>query len=235
MTDKQKANRFPGSVSASSSTLERVETLGKRATKDEEATSSTSETFSSKFTLSPDCLHKLVSSKDVSWLWNVGGTAGLEAALRTDFTHGLDNDEDVLQQLGHGRPEPEKRKQSIIPLHLEAEDTKGFSDRRHAYSDNRLPPRKPRTYLGLVWDAFNDKLMFLLTFSAVISLSLGIYQSVDPSEPGSNVEWVEGVTIVIAIIIILTATATNDWQKNSKSPIVDHGQENKCLIAYRKV
>ncbi|KPI40995.1 Calcium-transporting ATPase 2 [Cyphellophora attinorum] len=216
MTDKQEANQTSGSASASSSTLERVDTIATRTSKDEEAAGSTSEAFSSKFTLSPDFLHKLVSSKDVSRLWHVGGPSGLEVALRTNFTHGLDNDEDVLQQLGNGRPEPVKRKQSIIPLHLEGEDSKGFSDRRHAYSDNRLPPRKSRSYLGLVWDAFNDKLMFLLTFSAVISLSLGIYQSVDPSEPGSNVEWVEGVTIVIAIIIILTATATNDWQKNRK-------------------
>jgi P-type Ca2+ transporter type 2C len=227
MTDKQEANQSPGSASASSSTLERVETIAKRATKDEEVADSTCETFSSKFSLSPDSLHKLVSSKDVSRLWHVGGPSGLEAALRTNFTHGLDNDEDVLQQLGNGRPEPVKRKQSIIPLHLEGEDSKGFSDRRHAYSDNRLPPRKSRSYLGLVWDAFNDKLMFLLTFSAVISLSLGIYQSVDPSEPGSNVEWVEGVTIVISIIIILTATATNDWQKNSKYSVIFQGHGDR--------
>lgn len=220
MTVKQDTDRISGSASvSSSSTLSGVAPIKGRITfKDEENTDPSLENFSSKFNLSPDFLHRLVGSKDVSRLRNLGGLSGFEAALRTNFTRGLDANEDVLESLAEGRPDPPKRRQSVIPVHLDGHEKIGFKDRRHAYSDNRLPPRKSRSYLGLVWDAFNDKLMFLLTFSAVISLSLGIYQSVDPSEPGSNVEWVEGVTIVIAIIIILTATATNDWQKNSTCP-----------------
>lgn len=192
-----------------------------------------SEHYSSKFSLSPDFLNDLVSSKNSTKLAAFGGLKALESALRTDLSVGLDSDEDGLPTLPDGGPELLKRRQSIIPIHHDESHPPGFTDRRKAYSDNRLPPRKSKSYLRLVWDAFNDKLMFLLTFSAVISLSLGIYQSVDPSEPGSNVEWVEGVTIVIAIIIILTATATNDWQKNRKFEKLNRKKDEKSVNVVR--
>ena len=235
MTEKQTSKLSSGSSTPSLvSTLTGSRPAERRVThKDEEALAQTPESYSSKFNLSPDFLHSLVESKDVSRFQTLGGLAGFEAALRTDFKSGLSADEDVLGYHSTGSPPPTKRHQSIIPIGANSAHESGFSDRRHAYSDNRLPPRKSRSYLGLVWDAFNDKLMFLLTFSAVISLSLGIYQSVNPSEPGSNVEWVEGVTIVIAIIIILTATATNDWQKNRKFEKLNRKKDEKFVNVVR--
>lgn len=174
------------------------------------------ERYNAKFSLSPNLLHKLIEERKPEKIHALGGLSGLANALRTDLKKGLSVDEDVLETLPNCESHASKPRKSIIQLpdHSHAETT--FTDRREAYGDNRLPPRKPKSFLRLVWDAFNDKLMFLLAFSAVVSLALGIYQSVNPSEPGSNVEWVEGVTIVIAILIILMATATNDWQKNHK-------------------
>jgi Ca2+-transporting ATPase len=58
--------------------------------------------------------------------------------------------------------------------------------------------------------AYNDKIIILLTIAAVISLSLGIYQTIDE---GHGVDWVEGVAIVVAIAIVTIVTALNDWQK----------------------
>jgi P-type Ca2+ transporter type 2C len=221
-------------ASSGSSTVAGDRVLTSRITfKDEEAGNAARENFSSKFTLSPDVLHNIVASKDLEKLRELGGLAGLEAALRTNLKSGINLDEDELPVLSNARPDPGRRRQSLVHLHLDTAPKKGFSDRRHAYSDNRLPPRKSKSFLRLIFDAFNDKLMFLLTFSAVISLSLGIYQSVDPSEPGSNVEWVEGVTIVIAIIIILMATATNDWQKNRKFEKLNRKKDEKFVNLVR--
>lgn len=234
MADNDKINSAAKPVpSSSSSTLQGDGGLTHKVTfKDEEAGDVTKDNFSSKFSLSPDFLHNLVSSKDVESLLSLGGLAGIENALRTDLKNGLDESEDTLAALSSDRPEPVRRRQSLVHLHLEA-PKKGFTDRRHAYSDNTLPPRKSKSFLRLIFDAFNDKLMFLLTFSAVISLSLGIYQSVEPSEEGSNVEWVEGVTIVIAIIIILMATATNDWQKNRKFEKLNRKKDEKFVNVIR--
>lgn len=58
--------------------------------------------------------------------------------------------------------------------------------------------------------AYNDKIIILLTIAAVVSLSLGIYQTIDE---GHGVDWVEGVAIVVAIAIVTIVTALNDWQK----------------------
>jgi Ca2+-transporting ATPase len=65
--------------------------------------------------------------------------------------------------------------------------------------------------LKLFWIAYNDKIIILLTIAAIISLSLGIYESIDG---GKGVEWVEGVAIVVAILIVTIVTAANDWQKD---------------------
>lgn len=58
--------------------------------------------------------------------------------------------------------------------------------------------------------AYNDKIIILLTIAAIVSLSLGIYETVDG---GTGVDWVEGVAICVAIFIVTVVTAVNDWQK----------------------
>lgn len=171
---------------------------------------------SAKFTLSRNVLHKLIEERNPESIRQLGGLSGVAKALRTDLKIGLSADEDGLERLPDTALHELSALGSAFHLGQDQQRKSGFTDRKTAYGDNRLPPRRPKSFLRLIWDAFNDKLMFLLAFSAVVSLALGIYQSVNPSEPGSNVEWVEGVTIVIAIIIILMATATNDWQKNHK-------------------
>ena len=52
--------------------------------------------------------------------------------------------------------------------------------------------------------------MILLTIAAVISLSLGVYEAASGQ---SQVDWIEGVAICVAILIVVAATAGNDWQK----------------------
>jgi Ca2+-transporting ATPase len=49
----------------------------------------------------------------------------------------------------------------------------------------------------------------------VVSLALGLYQSFGQShEPGQpRVDWVEGVAIMVAVIVIVLVSALNDFQK----------------------
>jgi Ca2+-transporting ATPase len=66
-----------------------------------------------------------------------------------------------------------------------------------------------------MWVAMNDKILWLLTGAAVISLALGLYQTFGVKhEPGeAKVDWVEGVAIIAAIVIVVVVGAGNDWQK----------------------
>ena len=62
----------------------------------------------------------------------------------------------------------------------------------------------------MLWDAYNDRIILLLTAAAVVSLSLGIYEAASGQ---SQVDWIEGVAVCVAIFIVVSATAVNDWQK----------------------
>lgn len=50
---------------------------------------------------------------------------------------------------------------------------------------------------------------------AVVSLALGFYQSFRP-DATDKVEWVEGVAILIAVVVITVVQGLNDFQKERK-------------------
>lgn len=90
-----------------------------------------------------------------------------------------------------------------------------FEKRIQVFNDNRLPERKANSILKLMWMAYNDKVIILLSVAAVISLALGIYQSIETAKSRTEapIEWVEGVAIMVAIAIVVVVGAANDWQK----------------------
>jgi Ca2+-transporting ATPase len=110
-----------------------------------------------------------------------------------------------------------------------------FADRKRVFSDNRLPVRKPKNILQLAWMAYNDKVLILLTCAAVISLALGLYQTFgvqhEPGEP--KVEWIEGVAIIVAILIVVVVGAANDWQKERQFVKLNRKKEDRTIKVVR--
>lgn len=90
-----------------------------------------------------------------------------------------------------------------------------FADRKEAFGNNTLPSKKDPNFIQLMWMAYNDYVLLLLTAAAIISLGVGLYQTfATPHGPGNPpVEWVEGVAILVAIVIIVIVGAGNDYQK----------------------
>ncbi|RMZ80985.1 hypothetical protein DV738_g2506, partial [Chaetothyriales sp. CBS 135597] len=178
------------------------------------------------FAFSPGQLNKLLNPKSLSAYKALGGLRGLEKGLRTSLAAGLSLDETHLEgqvtfdQAVAGSPRSEKPTEfePIQPRRSSSSGLKSshhhgnahFEDRIRVYRDNRLPERKPDSIFVLIWRAYNDKILILLTIAAVISLALGIYETVSG---GSSVDWVEGVAICVAIIIVVTVGAANDYQK----------------------
>lgn len=76
------------------------------------------------------------------------------------------------------------------------------------YGINKLLEKKLKSIWELVWIAYNDRVLILLSIAAAVSLAVGIPQSVR----GTGVEWVEGAAIIVAIVVVVTAGAANDWQ-----------------------
>ncbi|KAJ5975946.1 ATPase P-type K/Mg/Cd/Cu/Zn/Na/Ca/Na/H-transporter [Penicillium waksmanii] len=206
------------------------------------------EVENNRFAFSPGQLNKLLNPKSFSAFRALGGLRGLEKGLRTNVQSGLSTDEAALDgtvefedAVGSGSPSLSKTASPVRPPPVTPADTKTdsdasqeFSDRKRIYGDNQLPERKLKTIWELAWIAFNDKVLILLTIAAIVSLAVGIPQSVhpaDPDEPG--VEWVEGLAILIAIIIVVTVGASNDWQKERQFAKLNKKKENRLIKVMR--
>ncbi|KAK3904170.1 hypothetical protein C8A05DRAFT_32058 [Staphylotrichum tortipilum] len=188
-----------------------------------------------KFAFSPGQLSKLLNPKSLDAFYALGGLAGLEKGLRSDRAAGLSTDEATLDGTvafedvapkdtpkygsnGDVVPVP-KTADPVSPAAAAAaaataNATGQFADRKRVFRDNRLPEKKAKSLLQLAWIAYNDKVLILLTVAAVVSLALGLYQTlgVAHEEGEAKVEWVEGVAIMVAIFIVVAVGTLNDWQ-----------------------
>lgn len=172
------------------------------------------------FAFSPGQLNKMLNPKSLKAFVALGGLQGLERGLRTDLVSGLSIDESRLEgtvsfEEATKRSYSEKYSQTKLEMMKMPTET-GFStqsqfiDRVRVFQSNKLPERKADGFLILLWRAYNDKIIILLTIAAVVSLSLGLYETFSG---GSQVDWIEGVAICVAILIVTIVTAANDWQK----------------------
>jgi len=146
--------------------------------------------------------------KSLVALHTLGGLQGLVKGLRTDHCGGLSRDEIALDGAA------DQTVPTLFPP-IHHPDPQPYAERRRVFGENRLPQRKTKNVLQLMWIAFNDKVLILLAVVATVSLALGLYQTFGhkhaPGEP--RVEWVEGVTIMTAVIIVVVVGALNDYQK----------------------
>ncbi|XP_037534954.1 plasma membrane calcium-transporting ATPase 1 isoform X1 [Nematolebias whitei] len=101
--------------------------------------------------------------------------------------------------------------------------------RQTVFGKNFIPPKKPKTFLQLVWEALQDVTLIILEIAAIISLGLSFYHP-----PGGDTEacgqaaggveddgeaqagWIEGAAILFSVIIVVLVTAFNDWSKEKQ-------------------
>ncbi|KAF1956021.1 calcium transporting P-type ATPase-like protein [Byssothecium circinans] len=198
------------------------------------------------FAFSPGQLGKLYNPKSLAAYRALGGLDGLEKGLRTDRKAGLSVDEqrldgavsfeDATTPTPTQDPSKSSPDQGMHPSDTPHEaGNDAFDDRKRVFSDNRLPERKSKSILELAWMAYNDKVLILLTIAAVISLALGLYQTFGVAhEPGeAKVEWVEGVAIIVAILIVVVVGAANDWQKERQFVKLNRKKEDRYVKAVR--
>lgn len=54
--------------------------------------------------------------------------------------------------------------------------------RRDTFGSNMIPPKPPKTFLQLVWEALQDVTLIILEVAALVSLGLSFYQPADEEE-----------------------------------------------------
>lgn len=60
--------------------------------------------------------------------------------------------------------------------------------RKQIFGQNFIPPKKPKTFLQLVWEALQDVTLIILEIAAIISLGLSFYHPPGESNEG-RVPW----------------------------------------------
>ncbi|KOS23394.1 Calcium-transporting ATPase 2 [Escovopsis weberi] len=197
------------------------------------------------FAFTPSQLHRLLTERSLAALAVFGGLDGLALGLRTHLAHGLSVDETTLEgtitfdeALAAARDGRLPKIHPVDPLPtrptltFQTGDASGvqFAHRRRIFGANSLPRLRQKSFFQLMWIAFNDKLIILLAISACISLAIGIYQSV-VDKALSKIEWVDGLTVVAAIVVIVLASAATDWQKNYRfKKLVERNQQRNVTV-----
>ncbi|KAI4227594.1 MAG: hypothetical protein L6R36_002295 [Xanthoria steineri] len=214
------------------------------ALKPDPGTEADFEVDDNKFAFVPGQLSKLLNPKSFSAFHALGGLKGIEKGLRTDRNAGLSVDEKFLDGTvtfdtavaAAGSLEPKApgramtRSSTTATAARQTDDL--FADRKRIFKDNRLPEKKAKSIFELAWLAYNDKVLILLTVAAVVSLALGIYQSVKRVD-GESVQWVEGVAIMVAIVIVVVVGAANDWQKERQFVKLNKKKEDRDVKVVR--
>ncbi|PSN62507.1 calcium-translocating P-type ATPase [Corynespora cassiicola Philippines] len=168
------------------------------------------------FAFAPGHLNKLLNPKSLAAYQALGGLEGIAKGLQADIHAGLSVDETSaprrvsFHEAVSAQPSTESKPSNQPP------SGQPFQDRIRVYGRNVLPPKKATPLWRLVWNAYNDKVLILLTIAAVISLALGLYETFGVDHPPGSpqpVDWVEGVAIVVAIVIVVVVGSLNDWQK----------------------
>ncbi|XP_053175556.1 plasma membrane calcium-transporting ATPase 1b isoform X1 [Scomber japonicus] len=101
--------------------------------------------------------------------------------------------------------------------------------RKEEFGQNIIPPKKPKTFVQLVWEALQDVTLIILEVAAIISLGLSFYRPPDAErqncgsaaggvedEGEADTGWIEGAAILLSVVCVVLVTAFNDWSKEKQ-------------------
>ena len=74
-----------------------------------------------------------------------------------------------------------------------------------------------------------------MSICAVVSLALGLFQDFGTTRPDGDppVDWVEGVAIIVAVLIVVGVGSLNDWQKEKQFEGLNEKREERSVKVVR--
>lgn len=204
------------------------------------------EVVNSPFAFSPGQLNKTLNPKSLAAFRALGGIRGIELGLQTDTVAGLSIDEtSVSKKVSFEEATTSARlikKDATRPLLgpdnsvSNHEISRQYQDRKRIFKDNRLPAKKSVSIWRLFWNAFNDRILLILTAAAFISLALGVYEAVGqkrkPDEP-QPLDWVEGLAIMVAVVLVVLVTGLNDYRREKQFSALNAKKDDRHVKAIR--
>lgn len=130
--------------------------------------------------------------------------------------------QDYLNKHGHFEGLAKKLKTNLT-TGLNSKDTQDLNDRAAQFGKNEIPPKPPKPFYLLMWEALQDTTLIILIICSLISLVLSVvfHSEVELDEEFTaskepNVEWIEGVAILVAVMVVVLVTSFNDWSKEKQ-------------------
>ena len=109
----------------------------------------------------------------------------------------------------------ENKSVSQLITELKSDPDKGitppFNEREEIFGSNKVFEEKVPHFCHYVYEALKDLMVRILIVSAVVSIILGCTFSDDPSK-----DWIDGVSIVIAVLVVVLVGSITDYQKEQK-------------------
>ncbi|CAG5132883.1 unnamed protein product, partial [Candidula unifasciata] len=130
--------------------------------------------------------------------------------------------------------------------------------RRKVFGCNVIPPKPPKSFFQLVWEALQDVTLIILIVAAIISLGLSFYkppkETAECHETGMDclysasvreedtyrddeegleeaAGWIDGLAILVAVVVVVVVTAFNDWSKEKQFRGLQSRIENEHKFA----
>ncbi|KAL3683654.1 hypothetical protein R1sor_001676 [Riccia sorocarpa] len=107
------------------------------------------------------------------------------------------------------------------------EDPAELEKRKEAFGVNKIPSKPGKPYLVFVWEACHDTTLIILMVCAVVSFATGMW--VDGPAEG----WYDGVSIAIAVLIVIIVTATSDYRQSLQFQSLNDVKKNIQIEAIR--
>eukprot|EP00178_Gracilaria_changii_P023857 TRINITY_DN720_c0_g1_i1.p1 TRINITY_DN720_c0_g1~~TRINITY_DN720_c0_g1_i1.p1 ORF type:complete len:719 (+),score=149.17 TRINITY_DN720_c0_g1_i1:289-2445(+) len=153
------------------------------------------------FTVSADELVRIVEERDRRALDLLGGPSGLAEALHSHPQHGLSPDEIAA----------------------------GTQPRSEHFGMNKFKYPPPKTFFRLVFEAFHDVTIIILSVAAIVSLIIG--SAIE--ENREHFGYLEGIAIVIVVIVVVMVQALIDRQKEKKFRQLNSVKDNYAVQVVR--
>ncbi|KAI8991117.1 PMCA-type calcium-translocating P-type ATPase [Mycotypha africana] len=164
------------------------------------------------FDISVEELSDLFDPKNEELLQKLGGVKAICKKVKVDPSTGLSADEGSTSS-----------------------GQQPYQDRQATFGRNVLPEPPSKTFLQLLWAAYNDKTLIMLSIASLVSLAVGIWEDYSPRHPPDEprVGWVEGTAIIVAVLAVVLTNAINDYQKEAQFKKLNAKKEDRVVKVLR--
>ncbi|EGG17786.1 P-type ATPase [Cavenderia fasciculata] len=98
------------------------------------------------------------------------------------------------------------------------------------YAKNILPPPPHQSIWSMILDALSDHILILLIVAAVVSTVLG---AIPATSHDPKTGWIDGVAILVAVIIVVAVTSSNDYRNQARFRDLNEKTSDKQVKAIR--